>query len=540
MPVTPTKLTCLEYVHALAGQFSRLRLLADFASPNIRIRDYHSDGDVARRMTKVNVTVVDLGSSSVERSSFNDLDSLNRYLRRKLLSGSLRVIVTEDLSRDIIELLGSEFCVDPQFFENHLRGIQNYLTDKWTGDRTPRVESSQPEVHNRGFVAVNLATPYRFRGWSSAYSLRMRSNMPRFGGVVRNLYLRERTSLYGPIETPEGCSVCTYHATCHNMSRSQLLKLTISQVLIVCDPQLDDDLPDGIYLRSNGPIPRYSKDGHIFPAFIQHRESTRSIVVNALIQYQNAARRDAKTLLLHTILKLALDFNTAALAELRICKFRMDSIYAQRPRNSYQSMLDTLNKSGGRATVYEIVHDSLQEIASIYAELLPPGESRRSIELELRYLGNTQSEVQHHSARILDFLRQEQEVRDAQNLLMLTRIAILFVPFSTIATILSIPDANRFVAFVSLAIPISIVLIFFTINASYVAATKSNIVNILPTRALSHTKDLISRIWNQERSNVFNHDCLEGSGVELQSEFDSSIYILIYSKNPLEQFLIRG
>jgi hypothetical protein len=209
-----TQLSYLEYVRALVGRFPRLQLLADFTSPDIRISDYHSNEDVARRMTKVDVTVVDLGPFSVESGQFNDLSSLAGHLHCKLPSGSLRVIIIEDLSRDVIELLGSKFSLDPRFFENHLRGIQTYLTDRWTGDRTPRVESPKSEVLSREFLTVDFARPYQFRGWSLAYTSRVKVNVPRFGGVVRNLYLKERASLYGPIKTGEGCSICRCYTTC--------------------------------------------------------------------------------------------------------------------------------------------------------------------------------------------------------------------------------------------------------------------------------------------------------------------------------------
>jgi hypothetical protein len=86
------------------------------------------------------------------------------------------------------------------------------------------------------------------------------------------------------------------------------------------------------------------------------------VLANALIQSQNETRRDVKALLLQSILKLALDFHAAALNELRICKFRMDSIYAQRPTHSYQSMLETLNNSGGRVSVHEIIRNSIDDM----------------------------------------------------------------------------------------------------------------------------------------------------------------------------------
>lgn len=211
-----TSYSYLNYVHALVGTFPRLQLLADFTSPDIRIRNFHSDKDVQRRMSKVDTVVADLGASSAETRQFDDIHALKDHLQRKAPSGYIRVVVTEDLSRDVIELLGSQFSLDPRFFENHLRGIQSFLANCRSGDTTPRIESAKSEVLSREFYSVNFARPYEFHGWSAAYSSRVELNIPPTGGVVRNLHLQERASVYGPNREWWRSTMCVYsHCICY-------------------------------------------------------------------------------------------------------------------------------------------------------------------------------------------------------------------------------------------------------------------------------------------------------------------------------------
>ena len=141
------KILYCDYVTALAHkQQPRLRLLADFLSDTFRISGYHSDQDVQRRMTDVNVTVIEYSKCQFSSNDFTDCMSLSTHLNNPISADASRFVFAEGLSRDVIEILGSRYDLDPRFFENHLRGLEDFLADRWTGDRTHRLESSIIDV----------------------------------------------------------------------------------------------------------------------------------------------------------------------------------------------------------------------------------------------------------------------------------------------------------------------------------------------------------------------------------------------------------
>jgi len=202
----------LEYVQGLVGRFPRLQVLADFMSPTVRISDYHENHHVTRRMKNVDVSIIDFGPTPLERQRhwFNDITSLTNHLNSKPQPESFRTILVENISADVIEAIGKKYSLDPRFFENHLQGIQKFLANRWTGDKTERLESAISEVLSREFFLIRFSRPYCIESWKAAHSLRLELNVPRIGNRARNLYLYEYVSMYGPIKCSEGYFTCEF------------------------------------------------------------------------------------------------------------------------------------------------------------------------------------------------------------------------------------------------------------------------------------------------------------------------------------------
>lgn len=197
-----------QYVQSLAGPFPRLQLLVDFMSPQFRIKDYHNDENVVQRMKKVDVDVIDLGSQTPSLSKFDTIDALSGHINAPREANSVQVILVENVSADVIELLGSKYRLDPRFFENYVRDIQGFLTDKWEGDRTKRVQSSLPEVLQQSFIQLKHSRPYVFKGWDAAWRARVNLNVPRMGNRTLSLFLRESTAIYGPVQGHNASTTC--------------------------------------------------------------------------------------------------------------------------------------------------------------------------------------------------------------------------------------------------------------------------------------------------------------------------------------------
>lgn len=74
--------------------------------------------------TRVNLLEYPMHGTEVSSREFTDPGELDRHIKglkgKDASSVKLRLFVVEDLSRDVIESLGSHYDVDPSFFREHL------------------------------------------------------------------------------------------------------------------------------------------------------------------------------------------------------------------------------------------------------------------------------------------------------------------------------------------------------------------------------------------------------------------------------------
>ena len=95
-------------------------------STSVSRHTYLSENLPARseRARRVHITQIDFKKGQEpERIEYNDRISLNAALNSTTVPSihpEARIYVVEDLSRDMIELLGAKFNVDPHFFRSHL------------------------------------------------------------------------------------------------------------------------------------------------------------------------------------------------------------------------------------------------------------------------------------------------------------------------------------------------------------------------------------------------------------------------------------
>jgi hypothetical protein len=249
--------------------------------------------------------------------------------------------------------------------------------------------------------------------------------------------------------------------------------------------------------------------------FAQKQDSTRSILLKTILRSDNLNHGNIKHILLHSILELALDCNTAALRELQVFRYRIDSTYYRRPDNAYQSMLRNLNNSGGWRSILSLVRHSLILIRTTCIRFLPASNHSDFVVKELKELDSITSEVENESQRVLDFVRQEHEIHNSQNLLSLARVTLLFTLFSTFATIACIPDSQRVIVFIVLA---------FVISAGYSLGIRL-IAHVMD--ALRYIRRMIGdyenwvllscKIWRLIGKSI-SHD-VEGPKVDLQGKF---------------------
>ncbi|KAK5716895.1 hypothetical protein LTR17_016267 [Elasticomyces elasticus] len=106
------------------------------------------------RAAKCNVCVLDFeDGKAVNNATYQSTASLNARLNTPLPTAEqppIRLIISEDLSRDVVELLGSKYDVDPLFFRSH---IGDYL---FHNTRDPWVELPDLDVIARQRCHFNV------------------------------------------------------------------------------------------------------------------------------------------------------------------------------------------------------------------------------------------------------------------------------------------------------------------------------------------------------------------------------------------------
>ena len=88
------------------------------------------------RAQRVRVTQVDMKQGRTPaRREFVSKQSLLEALSETASASDVRIYVVEDLSRDVIEALGSQLRVDPHFFRYH---VSDYMWNSLAGDAIER------------------------------------------------------------------------------------------------------------------------------------------------------------------------------------------------------------------------------------------------------------------------------------------------------------------------------------------------------------------------------------------------------------------
>ncbi|RDL38946.1 Uncharacterized protein BP5553_03286 [Venustampulla echinocandica] len=142
IPSSSTKRPYLAHVKSLSSTWPSLRLLADFmevtTSP-MRWKDIKTNEQKRNeRASRTNVTRLDyLVSGKVVPQSYKTPEALETALNEQTVTDKdskrkFRVFIVEDLSRDVIELLGAHLDIEPAFFREQIFDYTWYNTrDRW-------------------------------------------------------------------------------------------------------------------------------------------------------------------------------------------------------------------------------------------------------------------------------------------------------------------------------------------------------------------------------------------------------------------------
>ena len=133
----PTRLPYHDFVHTLRPQWHQLRHLDDFMSnPNLH---------------GFQVAVLDFDDSEgVMKKEFNEIGKLSEFLDCVVEKTKSRLLVVEDPSTNLIEMLGSRYDIDPEFFSMHV------VNHHWYGmcSSLETIPSSKGTIQEQSFLRL--------------------------------------------------------------------------------------------------------------------------------------------------------------------------------------------------------------------------------------------------------------------------------------------------------------------------------------------------------------------------------------------------
>ncbi|MCJ1245292.1 hypothetical protein MMC30_002495 [Trapelia coarctata] len=161
----------IEYIRKLAKGWPHLQYLADFmdvtTAPVKNTWLWDDPQDRQERASRTKVAVLDFGpGDTVKRTDCTAIAKLSEILnlpQRSSNDVNGRLYVVEDLSSDVIEVLGARFDIDPLFFRSQ---ISDYM---WNNTRDPWVElpSLNAVSRKRSFFCIRYFQPRYFRDEAS-------------------------------------------------------------------------------------------------------------------------------------------------------------------------------------------------------------------------------------------------------------------------------------------------------------------------------------------------------------------------------------
>jgi hypothetical protein len=111
------------------------------------------------------------------------------------------IIFTEDLSLDMVDVLGTKYSIEPEFFADHLRGSETFRMGKWlpASVRAPKILPSC--TRQAPFYSLEFRRPYHLsKGLEDVIDLRSRvTNIPRAAQIIMgkpDVFVFEKVSVY--------------------------------------------------------------------------------------------------------------------------------------------------------------------------------------------------------------------------------------------------------------------------------------------------------------------------------------------------------
>ncbi|KAK4954950.1 hypothetical protein LTR10_007142 [Elasticomyces elasticus] len=421
------------------------------------------------RAAKCKVCVLDFeDGKATSEVTYENTASLDIRLNTPLPSAEqppIRLIISEDLSRDVVELLGSKYDIDPLFFRSH---IDDYL---FHNTRDPWVELPDLDVVTRQRCHFNVQY-LRARYFKTDESFKKAEQDSGSFNVLRRLDSdRSRRQLQNTLLDMSGASVTLTRSKTSLWVKPRLNPQEPIVAILLVDPTVSEGHPQwGGYnpfsntpsMHSQGPVSAPSHTS-LFDDVI-YWSSRMSM------QELAAVRADPRCVgvpMLRLVLadwRTVEKYMTTMLAKL-LWEFE-NPHWAENPRNADRSMAKLSPWRRNMPYYQQMIAESIDRVFQVLPDLrarLPPSEFEQPRPMHglpsllhdfrlvqqlmagnqqrIEMIQNTASDSINIEESRLAVQQNERAVQQNQNLARLTFLATIFIPLNFTSSFLSMsPD----------------------------------------------------------------------------------------------------
>ncbi|KAH0538895.1 hypothetical protein FGG08_004551 [Glutinoglossum americanum] len=348
-------------------------------------------------------------------------------------------ILAKDLSHIMIETLGTRFNLAPEYFALHLRGIQPFQTGEWRPLMFPELDLLPSYYLKAPFYSVEIYRSYYFPGGLPEIIELRRSetNLPRGAYVAEGLEngaVQERASVY---QTKLGDIDFGIILT------DRLLKEERPIAGVDTILHFEDQDPD----KNLSPTPSNQRDQ---PTYKNKQLSCRKEVVGWLqklsVTESAALFHQAEPLAVCPLVRVSAAQSSLFLFEARN---NLNRIFNKQHDHKFPDdpkfCLHITRRLHKHLYIYR---QHLEQNIQVIAAKSVDGTNEPAITQDIVFLRQEMDSLLRRVEEDVKFLAFNMSIHQAELVNYLTKIAILFIPVSTIAAVFAIPGPGlRFAIF---------------------------------------------------------------------------------------------
>ncbi|KAI4173828.1 MAG: hypothetical protein LQ346_008337 [Caloplaca aetnensis] len=460
--------------------------------------------DMHERATRVNIILLEFRTEVNTRHDITTIEHLRRLLPQLSADSDdvvARLFVVEDLSRDVIETLGSHLDIDPMFFRGHLSDYNWYNTsDPWI-----ELPPMNLTLRHQSFFHVRYAHARYFRNWRSCERARFET-----GGFNVLRRLDHDASWMSGFDDPHSIT---------GMVRSRMSfwvqprkpgdVATTSGVLLI-DPSVSEGFP--LWGGSNDfiPCPSIAEGPCRRPPKLSAFEHVVYLIERLSTEDIESLAKDPRRLFQEPLCIVCSEWLTLiryANTRLSQLEWEVEDPYLRRRYKDLSATLDKIHSWRRRFPIYKtMASEALSQVIRRDQFLQATENSLLALEKDFEVILAELEDLHERAERIMSVVTAVMSIEESKKALQqdrslarLTYLAVTFVPLSFISSFFSMSDditklRQTFWIYFSVAIPVTLL--------ALVVVRFSDPVADLYRRVIRRFKRMEGRRWTEKPEHV--------------------------------------